>query len=445
MTKKMSRVVGIAVGLAILVLPCLLHAQLVEGLALEKLGVLDLRGAGARPFAMGGAYTAVSNDAFGLMYNPAGLTEITRRELTVGLHFRSDDITNKYLMLSAEHSSNNTSLDHVAVVYPYPTFRGSFVLAFGVFRVGSSSFESMKSAVVNDVPTTVEDIFEQSGDIYQYHLGIGVDLSPRIAAGLSLILWDESTSHLETIIQTDPDSELTFSDDVSVNLDGFSLNMGLLFRPSDATRIGFAFTSPAWLTYRGEGIRKLDGTFTAGGGFTTDEVREPIDDDYTLPMKFTLGASARLAPLLVAADVGYSDYSQTKLHGNVMIDETDPARERIFKAKVDVHAGAELTLPWAPVYLRGGFSYVPLPLATVEEIATLFFDEATSNVATFKMSRERKLFTCGVGGLIDGVLSIDAALSFGGYKKVTSDGNGGTFFSENRDITEFIVSGAYRF
>jgi len=442
--KKTAGIVAIAAGLAMLALPTLAQAQILAGITLEKLGALDLRGAGARPFAMGGAYTALSDDAFGLMYNPAGLAEVTRRELTVGLHFRRDDITNVNDFL-AEHSSDNTSLDHAAVVYPYPTFRGSMVLAFGVFRVGSSSFESIKNALLSESSAAVTNIFKQSGDIYNYDLGIGFDISPRIAAGLTLVLWDENIDFSDEIDQADPDSTLFFTDDVSINLDGFSFNVGLLFRPSDATRIGLAFTSPAWLNYAGEGITNLSGDFTAGGGFTTEPVRARIDDDYTLPMKFTGGASARISQLLLSADVGFSDYSQTKFNGSVITDELDPADESVLKAKWDVHAGAELALPWFPMYLRGGFSYVPLPIATVEELAFLSQDAPVSRVASFDMTKERRFWTVGIGGLIDRVLSLDAALSFGGYEKVTRDLAGATVFSEKRDIAEFIVSGSYRF
>ena len=38
-------------------------------------------GAGARALALGGAYTAISDDPSGLYYNPAGLASINGRQL----------------------------------------------------------------------------------------------------------------------------------------------------------------------------------------------------------------------------------------------------------------------------------------------------------------------------------------------------------------------------
>ena len=41
-------------------------------------------GAGARPIAMGSAFTAISDDPHAIHYNPAGLAQIRRGELTAG-------------------------------------------------------------------------------------------------------------------------------------------------------------------------------------------------------------------------------------------------------------------------------------------------------------------------------------------------------------------------
>ena len=131
--KKHIRCAILAAAAALmLAAPFAAHSQILAGLSLERLGVLSTMGTGARPFAMGGAYTAAGNDVFSLLYNPAGLAEMRRGEVSIGFHQRSDEITNTYLDLSATQSSSHTSLGHIAAAYPLPTYRGSLVLAFGV-------------------------------------------------------------------------------------------------------------------------------------------------------------------------------------------------------------------------------------------------------------------------------------------------------------------------
>ena len=65
-------------------------------------------GAGARPTAMGGAYTALADDANALYWNPAGLVRLEKREF------------------SASHAEmfESTRLDFLA--YAHPTSQGTF-------------------------------------------------------------------------------------------------------------------------------------------------------------------------------------------------------------------------------------------------------------------------------------------------------------------------------
>jgi long-subunit fatty acid transport protein len=225
-----------------------------------------------------------------------------------------------------------------------------------------------------------------------------------------------------------------------MDLDGVSFNMGLLVRLSENLRAGFSFTSPAWLTYRGDGITTYDGTYAGGGGWTTDPDYAIIEEDYTLPMKFNGGLALRFPLLTLAADVSYTDYAQTKYNGLAITSELDAGMEHVLEAAWSFRLGAEAMLPQAPVRFRAGFAYVPLELSTVEEIAYIADDSPRSIIADFEAGRERRFFTFGIGGLIDR----DLGVAIGGYEKVTKDGTQ-TVLTEERSITELVLSGAYRF
>jgi hypothetical protein len=438
-------IVPAALALSALVIPRASHAQVVEGITLERLGLLGSQGTGARPFAMGGAYTAVSDDGFALMYNPAGLADVRRKEISVGFHQRRDEITNRYLTLSSTQTSTYTSLGHVAAVYPYPTYRGSLVFAFGVFQSGNSDLESIKNVYLEDIPAEVSNSFVSSGTIYQYRFGVGFDLSPQVAVGATFSLWDESVDFNDEINYADNDSTAFWNDNVSMDLDGVSFSLGLLIRASEHVRAGLSISSPAWLSFDGSGVTTYDGTYASGEGWTTDPDYGVIDEDYTLPMKFTGGAAIEVAALTLAADVGYTDYSQTKHNGLAITSGRDTGMDRVLKETWDFHVGAELALPRVPVRVRGGFAYIPLELSNVEDIAYIANDVPTSAFPRFEAERERKFFTFGIGGLIDRVLTLDLGVSIGAYEKTTSDSGRGTVFTEKRSIVEGIVSGAYRF
>lgn len=421
-----------SIMLSILIVPCASRSQILAGLALEKLGLLWNPGTGARPFAMGGAYTAVSDDAFALLYNPAGLAGLERGEVSVGLHHRSDEITNTYLDTERTQSSSSTTLGHVAAVYPYPACRGNLVFAFGVFQAGNSSLETVKEGYVEDPGVTAENEYLQSGTIYQYHFGAGVDLSPNVAIGGSLVIWDESIESTEWI-GTEPLGG-SWQDDVSMDLDGVSFNAGLLLRATEILQAGFTFTSPAWLELNGSGVTSDAEGYSEGF----------IEDEYTLPMKFTGGLALLLPSLTVAADLTYADYSQTKYNGLSITSELDPGNEHVLEETLGFRIGAEVDLPGAPISLRAGYRYEPLELSTVEEIAYLDGGSPASVIADFEAERDRSFFTFGAGALIDRVLALDFAVAIGGYEKVTASGST-EILTEERAITEVIVSGAYRF
>jgi long-subunit fatty acid transport protein len=417
-----------------LIIPATSGAQVGVGISLERLGILTTPGTGARPISMGYAYTAVSDDAFSLLYNPAGLAQIRRKEVSFGLHHTNRDVTNTYLGLGAEQSGSYTSLGHFAFIYPYPTYRGSLVLGFGVFRAGSSDLETLRNAYLSDIPATVENIYTQSGNIYQYHFGVGIDISPQIAVGADLVIWDESIDFIEQWIHEEPGTRDIFTDDVSVDMDGASFNLGLLVRMNEIIRAGFMFASPTWISFYGDGVTTDEGTY-----YESDPVYGVIDEEYTLPMQLRGGLSASLAGLLLSADVAYIDYSQTKYEGQRLVDDQTPGRPHVLDAAWNFFAGAEFTFPNAPVRLRGGYSYMPLSLKMIEEISYLDIDEWRTYYYDAETVRERQFFSFGAGVLLDRVLAVDAAVMMGSYERDTG------YLVEEQKILEVVLSGTYRF
>lgn len=410
-----------------------------SGIALERLGILSMNGSGARPLSMGNAYTSVSDDVYALLFNPAGLAQMRRKELSFGLHHTRRELGNSYLGTSADQTGSYTSLGHIA--FTYPNYRGGLVFGLGIFRVGSSDLESLRNGHLSDISATSRNVLTQSGNIYQYHIGVGVDVSPRISLGAGLVLWDESIEFTEQIVYEDPGSLAVYTDDVSLDMDGVSLNLGLLIRLHEDIRVGLVFTSPTWLSYYGEGVTNYEGTYYVGpySGWTSDPYYGLIDEDYTLPMQLRGGISARLAYLLLSADISYIDYSQTKKNGQRLIDDLSPGRPSVLEAVWNFYAGAELAVPNVPLRLRGGYSYMPLSLSIIEEIVFIENDELVAYVGDAEIVRERHLFSFGAGVLIDRVLTIDAAFAFGSFERDTG------YFVDEQKTTEIVLSGTYRF
>lgn len=80
---------------------------------------------GARPLGMGGAYTALSDDMFGVHYNPAGLGYVKNFEISAASHNGVLDTTIQYV--------------GIAIPIPAKTFSGEYTSALGISFLTSSN------------------------------------------------------------------------------------------------------------------------------------------------------------------------------------------------------------------------------------------------------------------------------------------------------------------
>ncbi len=445
MDRKIRKYVTTLTLILFLFTPVAASAQLMGLMTLERLSLLDTYGSGGRPFAMGGAYTAVSNDAFALLYNPAGLTLVDRKEVIFGIHHASLDIDNEYEGWKAMTSNSNTSFSHFAIISPTGSYATNIVAGLGVFRVGNSDLEYIKKGLRPDIDGTIENAFLQSGSIYQYRFGFGAEISPRVSVGATLVLWDESVKFTETLKfnHTGTDSSYLYVDDTTAELDGISIEFGLMMWLNEYLRAGLTFSSPVSISYNGEGSDLYEGTFPDSIiGWDTEPEYYYIEDDFTLPMRFRGGLSFQAGGILVAADLSYCDYSQTKYNGIKLINKDAPNSD-ILKTVISYNIGAEFIFPFAPVRIRAGYAFIPLKLKGMDEITYVIDTPEEWGLVTeydfYDVKNERQFFTLGIGGIIDDVLSLDLGIVFGSFERKTP------YLTEKRDMLEIVITGGYRF
>ena len=72
-------------------------------------------GAGARALGMGGAFTAVADDATANTWNPAGMAQLERPELSINGGWYSRSTSSD----GGSDSQSDLALDHVSVVWPF--------------------------------------------------------------------------------------------------------------------------------------------------------------------------------------------------------------------------------------------------------------------------------------------------------------------------------------
>ncbi|MBI5202532.1 MAG: PorV/PorQ family protein [Elusimicrobia bacterium] len=132
---------------------------------------------GARPAAMGEAFSAVADDAHAVYYDPAGLARLSRPEAT-GMH------DSHFQGIRYEFAAFALPLADRKDPFVKPTSRGA--LAFAIYNLSISGLER-RGVNETDAPT---DTFGASD--FAYSLGYGIGLSSRASVGAAFKLIDQN-------------------------------------------------------------------------------------------------------------------------------------------------------------------------------------------------------------------------------------------------------------
>lgn len=306
---------------------------------------VGLRGMGARALALGGAYTAVSNDYSATFWNPAGLTQLNKSSFYTSFGHLSHSADISYGSNSATISEESYSrLDGIGVTFKVPTQRGSLVWAFG--RNMLYGFDNNLITPIENSGGTLSVL--ENGGIQAWTGAMGIEISPRTSFGVSLNFLTGSRDY---------DFRLTgTSDDLAYNIKaeytGFSMIFGGLYR-GDKANVGLSITMPTYYKVEDIGVGSLEDVGT---------------NEYKLkmPFKSNLGVSSNFGDFLIAADLHFIDYGQIDFSSNivdtdgVIIDgEINRAIAANLNSTVGYGVGLEYLLPFTNAKIRFGLSDSP--------------------------------------------------------------------------------------
>jgi long-subunit fatty acid transport protein len=413
----------------------------------------DIFGMGARSMGMGGAYTGVAEDITAIAYNPAGLSQIRRIEISTG--FAHDDLEWKTTHAGVGVQDRTaTRLDHAAVAYPVPTYRGSLVVGFGFHRWADLDVDTWRQGYLIEPTSTVrglyeEELFQREGTVNAFTGAVAYDLSPNISVGASITYLHGNLS--ETLSRSnyratlvgnqveldlgtpgDPDSRL-FQETVSTESDinGFTGSLGVLGYMDSGFRFGAAIDLPVRLDYDGNQAYSLE---------DYEKVDEyPLvyfENRITLPLTLKGGVSWGRKGFLLAGGLRWTDYTQIDYAGRILAppDQTG-RRESAYRSVVAVNLGAEYQLAAAPVRFRAGFFTEPLPYKLIAADPDFVFVPDDNDPNTYDdfsiayrdypvadITSDQKFFTLGAGIVLDRSLTVDAAFVHGWWERSTPAG-----------------------
>jgi long-subunit fatty acid transport protein len=407
---------------------------------------------GARALGMGGAYTGIANDFSAIYWNPAGLGQLRQFELSGGIGHLGYNNDATFLGQSSNYTNSSTSINTAGLVYPIPTRRGSFTLAFGYNRsvdfttaLAFDGFNPYSSIVQGEAPdgeiypsdlsgnlpyqlylanidtvtgrfvSPIRDSVAQSGRVLEgggvnnWSLAGALEIAPGFFLGGTLTLISGSYSYTRNYIEGDSKriyqtfpfnfQQLTLDDAIDWDLSGYGLKVGMLYRIQKLGSVGVTVKIPTSYTVK-EGFSTNGNSLFDDGDNFSYETNGRSEYDVATPFVFAGGLTYNVGGLLLSGDAEYTDWSQMEFK-NPSSNVADILRQRnldikdLFGSTINLRGGAECAIPGTDVSLRGGFAYNPSP-----------YKDDPSSFA-------QKYVTGGIAFAVESSVFIDVAYSHG--------------------------------
>jgi long-subunit fatty acid transport protein len=339
-------------------------------------------GSGARALGMGGAFIAIADDATAASWNPGGLVQLERPEVSavgeaVGL--KENNQFKERPEGSGEQRSKSASLNYLSAAYPFTFADHNMIVSFNYQHLYDFSRSWQIGFLATDPYAKSGWNYKANGGLYAYGLAYAIQLIPQLSFGFTLNFWQDGIYQNGWQTQTIWHGVLLYGKNLRYtadyvrndhySFDGFNANLGFLWNITDKLNMGVVFKSPftasvthdfnAVTTENYSGRKRQPAPYLEGG---TDYF------DLGMPMSYGLGFAYRFSDrLTVSADVyrtEWGDFLVTTPDGNQYSALSGLPRDQSHvSATNQAHLGAEYLFIW-PKYtipVRAGFFYDPGP------------------------------------------------------------------------------------
>lgn len=202
--------------------------------------------------------------------------------------------------------------------------------------------------------------------------------------GISSLRYTSDYEHLEStdVPLASKFKNFTYTDYYEDRGTGYSFKLGLIYKPVDMVRLGFAFHSPTWYKIDEYFFNDITSNFTDGGHYEFHN--EPMRFNYALatPYRLLAGIGVQIKKIaLVSVDYEYVDYSKAKFSqtgdGYNYSDKNNEIANSL-KAVNNFRGGLELRFD--KLYLRGGYGYYGKAFNQTEDNAQLDYTTLSGGI-----------------------------------------------------------------
>jgi len=325
-------------------------------------------GSGARALGMS-AFTAIADDATAASWNPAGLIQLERPEISGVMSYlsRSEDFFSTDPGLGvAPGDMTSTDINYLSGVFPFRVFNTNFVASFNYQQVysfdrslhfdhvsGSRDVSTenlpgglaLRTAVSSKMTSEID--FDQDGSIYAITPALAVQITPRLSFGAALNFYKNGLTESNTFTER---TDVRWQQEVDIRMrllglssamqpepmrvysegeqsewkefsdvEGANLTLGGLWNVTGKLTLGFTADLPYTLdmkekvTLKAKPTRSVDQDGKVTFSPSPYEEIPPVESnvEYDFPLTLGLGAAYRFSDAFsVAADLSWTDWSR---------------------------------------------------------------------------------------------------------------------------------------
>ncbi|MBF0507996.1 MAG: outer membrane protein transport protein [Deltaproteobacteria bacterium] len=342
-------------------------------------------GSGARALGMGGAFIAVADDATAASWNPGGLIQLERPEISiVGASWWQTEINSSqaHPESNGRNSFNNMDLNYLSAAYPFYFLERNMIVSLNFQDLYDMNkdikYNYKQEGVIGGIPfsSRAAYTFEGRGSLRALSPAFAVEITNGLSLGLAVNVWTDklfwSNGWTRKLAYT---ADVTFPgklqrtatdlEEQYHDLFGINYHIGALWNVNKWFTLGAVVKTPFTMKLT-RTFKSLDQILDPPGPAKTDKNDEDIELDF--PLSYGLGTAFRLSDkLTLSADIYRTEWSQHLLrdsHGNVFSPIADlPQSLADVPATHQIRIGGEylFILEKTIIPARAGIFYDPQP------------------------------------------------------------------------------------
>lgn len=337
-------------------------------------------GSGARAIGMGGAFIAIADDATAASWNPGGLVQLERPEISAviaGFDRTEDNTFKTNPEASGDQKVTDTNLNYLSVVYPFTFWQRNSVISVSYQNLYAFTrkWDFPFTSTAEDAVFREEFEFDQTGTLSAIGISGAIQITPKMSLGVTVNIWNDDLSPNKWQQKESRNGTLEFLGETiyaktttknTYKFDGINFNLGILWNLTEKFTVGAVLKTPFTAdieksTKLTESYRYPENPELDVNSSNTDRENGKLD----MPMSYGIGIAYRHSDNLSASfDIyrtEWDDFIYKDGNGNKKSLLTDD--DSNVKSTFQVRAGIEYLIIKTKyvIPIRSGLFYDPAP------------------------------------------------------------------------------------